>query len=99
MNNSTLVDICKQPPLERVGNDGCECQPEEGMYDECSFLICGVVAVIVMVANGFMITKTSKLYDLIVLRYGLRFVLIANFASGAFGEFFSWLYSILTMYL
>ena len=87
MNNSTLVGICKQAPNERVV-DGCECQPEEGIYDECSFLICGVVAIIVMVANGFMITRTSKLYDLIILRYGLRFVLVANFASGAFGRFF-----------
>ena len=37
-----------------------------------------------MFVNGFMITKTSKLYDLIILRYGLQFILIMNFVSGAF---------------
>ena len=36
-----------------------------------------------MFVNGFMITKTSKLYDLIILRYGLQFILTVNFVSGA----------------
>ena len=36
-----------------------------------------------MFVNGYMIAKTSKVYDLIILRYGLLFILIANFVSGA----------------
>ena len=83
MNNLTLVDVCS---MSNIREAGCDCQSEDGIYDECSFLICSVVAIIVMVVNGFMINKASKLYDLIILRYGLQFVLIANFISGTFGK-------------
>ena len=83
MNNLTLIDVCS---MSNIREAGCDCQSEDGIYDECSFLICSVVAIIVMVVNGFMINKASKLYDLIILRYGLQFVLIANFISGTFGK-------------
>ena len=83
MNNLSLVDVCS---MSNIREAGCDCQSEDGIYDECSFLICSVVAIIVMVVNGFMINKASKLYDLIILRYGLQFVLIANFISGTFGK-------------
>ena len=95
MNNLTLIEICSTFS-EEYKQYGCSCQPESDFYDECSYLISSVasflgsvflklqiIQVWVMFVNGFMITKTSKLYDLIVLRYGLQFILIVNFVSGA----------------
>ena len=47
------------------GGPYCNCEPENQIVDECSYLFCVVTNVLVIVANGSLIRKIPELYDVL----------------------------------